>query len=273
MHVGVVGVRRTEALHHVEEAPQAGALQVQGLAAEQVQRLDLRRAFVDGGDARIARELFHAPFAHVAVAAEALQGVVGTLVRPFGQHALHDRRQEAEHLVGGLALFGIGRSLEDVHLQRRMQRQQAAAFDQRFAGQQHAADIGMHDQRIGGLVREFRPGQRAHLQTVARIGQRVLEGTVADGQSLDADGEAGGVHHGEHRVQALVRLRDQIALRGIEIHHASGRAVDSHLVFDRTAAHRIALADAAVARDLELGHDEERNAFRAGRRIGQACEH
>jgi hypothetical protein len=36
---------------------------------------------------------------------------------------------------------------------------------------------------------------------------------------------------------------------------------------------RIALAHAAVLADLELGHDEQRDAFHASRRIGQAGQH
>ena len=42
------------------------------LAADQVERLDAVGALVDLGDARVAHQLLHAPFADVAVAAEHL---------------------------------------------------------------------------------------------------------------------------------------------------------------------------------------------------------
>jgi hypothetical protein len=115
--------------------------------------------------------------------------------------------------------------------------------------------------------------QRTALQALARVGERALGDVVHHRQSLQADREARGVHHGEHRHEALVRLPDQVALRAVEIDHAGRRAVDAHLVFDRAAAHRVALAHRAVARDLDLRHDEQRDALRARGRVRQAREH
>ena len=44
-------------------------------------------------------------------------------------------------------------------------------------------------------------------------------------------------------------------------------------MFDAARGHRIALADAAIACHLELGHDEHADALGAGRSIGQARQH
>ena len=49
--------------------------------------------------------------------------------------------------------------------------------------------------------------------------------------------------------------------------------MDAHLVFDRAAAHRVALAERAVAGHAHLGHDEQRDAAAALRCVGQAGQH
>src|SRR3546814_9237543 len=64
----------------------------------------------------------------------------------------------------------------------------------------------------------------------------------SDLQALQPDGQARGVHHGEHRHQALVGLADHPALRVVEVEHAGRRPVDAHLVFERPAAHAVAFA-------------------------------
>ena len=49
--------------------------------------------------------------------------------------------------------------------------------------------------------------------------------------------------------------------------------MDAHLVLDRADSHRVALADRAVLVDLELRHDEQRDALDAGRCIRQSRQH
>src|SRR5690606_24037296 len=66
---------------------------------------------------------------------------------------------------------------------------------------------------------------------------------------------------------------DQPAFGAVEVHHAGGRALDAHLVLDRATAHRVAFADAAVAADLELRGEEQRDALGPGRRVGQLGQH
>jgi hypothetical protein len=69
------------------------------LAAQQVERLDARRALVERGDARVAGDLLHAVLFDVAVATEDLHTQVGALEAHLGEEALEDRRVEAEALV------------------------------------------------------------------------------------------------------------------------------------------------------------------------------
>ena len=136
---------------------EAGTVQVQDLAPEQVVRLDLGGAFVERGDARIARELLDAGLGDEAVAAVDLHGIVGRFLGQFGQQALDDRGQERDQFFAALALRFGRRMGGNIVLHVGIQGEHAAALGERFLGQQHAADIGMHDQRIGGLVGNFGP--------------------------------------------------------------------------------------------------------------------
>ena len=116
-------------------------------------------------------------------------------------------------------------------------------------------------------------GQRAALAAVLGVGDGVLVGDFALRQALQADAEARGVHHDEHRGEALLRLADQPALRAVIVHDAGRIAVDAHLVLDRAAADRVALAERAVVADHELRHDEQRDALHIVRRAGDLGEH
>ncbi len=49
--------------------------------------------------------------------------------------------------------------------------------------------------------------------------------------------------------------------------------MDAELVLEAGADHVVALADRAVLVDQVLGHQEQRDAARAGRRVGQAGQH
>ena len=95
---------------------------------------------------------------------------------------------------------------------------------------------------IGRARGVLRPGQRAALQAVARIGDGALVRGLGDAEALHADAEAGRVHHHEHRRHALVELADQPALGAVEIHDAGGVGLDAHLVLDGAAADAVALA-------------------------------
>jgi hypothetical protein len=123
------------------------------------------------------------------------------------------------------------------------------------------------------FVRGFGAGQRAHLQAVVGVFDRALEARLAQTQALHAGAEPRVVHHGEHAVEALVRLADQKALGAVEVEHASGRRLDAHLVFDRTTGHAVALARLARRIRQELRHDKQRDALGPGRRVRQFRQH
>ena len=160
-----------------------------------------------------------------------------------------------------------------VQRRRGIQGQRALRFHLGAHGQQHAAHIRVlnngHAGRIG----------RAHgtaLHPIARVLHRLLVGAFRYRQTFDAHAQACVVHHGEHIVQALVGLANQITDRAAlisEAHHGGGAAVDAQLVLQRYATHVVACAQATVCIDQEFGHDEQGDAFHPGRRVRQAGQH
>ena len=207
------------------------------------------------------------------MAAEDLQALRGGDPAVVGEEGLDHRRQQRDQVAGFLALVGIVRGVLLVEQQRAVHRQRAAAFGIGARGEQHLAHVGVHDDRVGRTLRRLRAGQRAHLQAVLRVGHRVLVGHLGQPQALVAHAQARGVHHHEHRRQALVRLPDQRADGAVQVDLAGGAAVDAHLVFERAAIDRIALAELAIGTDLVLRHDEQRDALVALGCIGQARQH
>ena len=138
---------------------------------------------------------------------------------------------------------------------------------------QRAAHVGMHDDRIGRLVRVFRAGERAALQALLGVGDGVLVGDLGLGEALHADAEPRLVHHREHGVEPAVLLAEQPAGGAVVVHHAGRVAVDAHLLFERAAGHGVARAERAVGLRQDLRHDEQRNAARALGRAFDARQH
>src|SRR5688500_266440 len=139
----VAGVRLAESADLAEEVLEPDALQLHDLATEQVDRLDLGGALVQGRDARIARQLLHAVLGDVAVATEYLQCVVGAFDARFGQQALHDRGEERDQCLGAFAFRIVIGVPGDVFLRVGIQPEQTAAFGERLLRQQHASHVGM----------------------------------------------------------------------------------------------------------------------------------
>ena len=149
----------------------------------------------------------------------------------------------------------------------------ARGLGQRAHGQQHAPHVGMRDDR-----RRFgrRHAGGAALPALACVGERQLRGAFGDADALQADREPGAVHHGEHGGHAGILFADDEAGGAAVIaedHGAGRRAVDAELVLDRMRAHVVAGAERAVGVEQEFGHQEQRNAARAGRRVGQPRQH
>ncbi len=195
------------------------------------------------------------------------------LLTHIGEERLDDGDQQRSALARRLAVARLGMAVFEVQLAGAVGRQHATAFDQRLLRQQHAAHVGVHDDRVGWLVRMLRACQPTRLQALAGIGQRALIGLFGNAKPLQADLEARVVHHGEHARQALIGLADDPAGRAVEVHHAGRRALDAHLVLDGAAAQRVALARRAIGIGDELGHQQQADAFHPGRRIRQARQH
>ena len=126
-----------------------------------------------------------------------------------------------------------------------------------FLRQQHTTYVRMYDNRIGRSVRVLRARQRAHLQAVPGISERVLKCPLGMGESLYAGAETGEVHESEHVIQALVDLADQVPGRAIEIQQAGRIAVNAHFVFQAAAADLVPVANGAIFVRDELGNDEQ----------------
>ena len=230
----------------VEEVPQIAAGPLGQLAAHQIERLDAVRALVDLGNPRIPHELLHPVFADVAVAAVDLDGEVRGLEAVVGEEGLDDRRHELHQLVGILAHRGVLVAARDVELQRRPVGERAGTLVDGTLGEQHAAHVGVDDDRVGGRLRLFGALEPAPLAAVLGVGGGALIGGLAQSQALEADAEAGAVHHREHAAQPLVRRADQVALSLLEVHHAGRRPVDAHLLLDGAAGDTVGRPRAAV---------------------------
>ena len=120
----------------------------------------------------------------------------------------------------------------------------------------------------GSAASALLPGSPA-LPALERVGGGVLVGELGLREALVAAAEPRGVHHDEHRREALVLPADQPAGRAVEVHHAGGAAVDAHLVLDRAAGDRVA----AQPSGRILGTRNSEMPLRSLGRVGQLGEH
>ena len=167
----------------------------------------------------------------------------------------------------------VGRSVRQVGVAGRVVGQRAAGLGDGAHGAQDAAHIRVVDDGHGLARRTI---HRTALHAFGGIGQRMLVGAVGHGHALHADGEARGVHHDEHGVQATVLLADQVthgAAGVAELQRGGGAGLDAELVLDGHAVHVVALAQRAVGVDQEFRHQEQRDALHALGRVGQAGQH
>ena len=139
-------------------------------------------------------------------------------------------------------------------------------FGERPAGHQRAADIGVLDDADGvTATAEF-----GRLHAGPCPAERVLGRGFGDADALEADLNAGIVHHGEHGAHARALGADEITDAIVvvaEAHRAGGGGVDAELVLDTDALQIVA---GAIGQDL--GTQEQADALGAGRRIREPGE-
>src|SRR5690554_3360410 len=269
----VVGVLFAEDVNLLGEHFQSFALGHQNLTAQQIQRLDTSGTLVDHADAGITNVLLHAPLGDEAVATEDLHTQVGRLVTDLGQECLGDRGQEAQQRVCVLALFLGLAGVNHVHLLASQVDQGAGAFSHNLLGQQHAAYVRMHDDRVSDAVRILRTAQGTHSQTLLGVGQGTLEAQLGRTQALDGSTDTGSVHEREHAVQAFVLRPDQPALGAVEVHHTGRVTVDTHLVLQGATGNGVALTGRTVFVRQLLGHDKQGATLGAFRCARQTCKY
>ena len=265
--------RRDLCSHDTEEQLNSAAPVLRELAADEVERLHSIGAFIDHRDPRITDVLFHAPFGNVTVSAVNLLAGRRDLIPLVGAIALDDGGQQRNKIVGVLAfLLGL-RLVREIDLQRAPQAQCAQTLGHGFCFHQHPAHIGVDKQRVGLFAGLLGTRQRAALSPILGIVNRILHRDFGNAQTLQADAEARGVHHDEHRSEALHLLPDEIAGRTIIVHHAGRIRVNAHLVLDRPAGDAVARTKAAVVVDEKLRDDEQADTLYAVGRAGGFRQH
>ena len=208
-----------------------------GHVRESCNRLQLRRAFVNGGDACVAVEALAGVFEHVAGTAVHLDAVVGVQVGVFGVHALGERRASGSELlvklefclllVGELAgALDVLEALVDVHVAGCLVQECAACVEACLDVGNHLIDGGeVHD----GL---------AELLAVLGVGESFVVGHLADAHGLSGNAEAGAVHEGHHVLdEAELAAATEFSLRVLIDKFAGRASVDAELVLDAAHVH------------------------------------
>ena len=208
-----------------------------GDVRESCDRLQLGRAFVNGGDACIAVEALASVFEHVARTAVNLDAVVAVDVRVFGVHALGKRSACGGELLVLLefSLFFVGElagaldvleSLVDVHVAGCLVQECTASIET-------GLDVGEH----------FIDGREVHdslteLLTVLGVGESFVVGHLADTDRLSGDAEAGAVHEGHHVLDETELAATAEFCLGVLVNKFASRAsVNTELVFDAANIH------------------------------------
>ena len=140
----------------------------------------------------------------------------------------------------------------------------ADAFDIGFHGNQHSSDVRMANNLSAGCIGIFEVAGVCALSSLLCVAEGAEVGSSAASESLDADAEAGFVHHLEHTGHAAMKLAEQPALAAAffaKIHHAGRGAVDAHLFFDASTLDIVLFAEATVGIDEEFGDEEEADAL------------
>ena len=192
------------------------------------------------------------------------------LETPLRRPRLGDRCQDVEQQRGLAACLIIGDGTLFIDQPRAIQVQREPAFNVGLLCEQHAAHVGMLDDRDLRLCRVLRQ-RMPSLRSLARIFQRVQVAGVAQHHCAEADADARLVHHVEHVGETLVLLADEITdcaslaarleLAFAEVQQAVGGAAITHLVIEAGKHDIVAFSERAVRVHQLLRHDEQRDAF------------
>jgi hypothetical protein len=188
-------------------------------------------------------------------------------------HPLDDGREQFGARLRSGAFLGIAAVLGEIELRGGVECERARGLRLCLHPQQHPLHVRMVDDRHRTLHRRHR-----RLALYARAGplRGALEGALADRIPLAPHRQARAVHHDEHVSEAAPRLPHEVGDGPVpftEGEYAGGTRVDAELVFDRQAAHLVALPEGAIGADHELRHDEQRDALDAGGCAVEAAEH
>src|SRR5660398_196859 len=257
LHLRIFSVFLQKLGDRMKEAAQQTAGVKAHLPPHQIQALDTVGAFINLANAGIPHILLHAGLPYVAVAPVNLHSQVGHLEADVGEERLDHGSQEGHQIIGFLSDLRIRVLLSQIKVQAGPVSQRPVTLIIGLHGEQHAAHIGVHYQRIGGLFRILGTGERAALGPGLRILQTVLVGDLSQTQALHPHSQPSLIHHGEHVPHTPVLLSHQVAHCSIEANLAGGGTLDAHLLLQRPTGHTIPLAQRAVILDPVLGHQKE----------------
>ena len=131
----------------------------------------------------------------------------------------------------------------------------------------------MNEQRVGLFGKVLWPGQCTALAPVVGVMNCVLVSDLGNAKALLTNPQTCNIHHDEHSCEALVFVANQIPSCAVIVHDAGRVAVNTHFMLYRTTANCVARAEGTIVVDHELGHDKQRNALYAVRRIGRFRQH
>ena len=226
-----------------------GAAVAGGLAADQIVGLDAGGAFVDRGDAGIAKMLGGAGFLDVAHAAMHLQAERRDFLAQFGGAALDDGNHQVDERLMPLARLGIGIAVGVVHGGGGDVGHGTYRLGIGAHRHQHPADVGVIDDHAGRGLRRDARGPALH--AISRIGHRPLIGALRNADAFHADGESGQVHHDEHVFEAAILLAHHVTDRAALVavgHDRGGARMNAELVLERHARDVVARARATRRR-------------------------
>src|SRR5690606_31260264 len=155
----VMLLRLDEATDAIAEEPQLDSLVEKHLPPEQVHGLNSIRAFVDRVDSGVAHELLDAAIADVPVPAEYLQREVGAGHAVVRQKSFRHWREQRDQPIALLPQRRRRMVSALIGHQGDPAGESAPTFRIRSLRQQHAPNIRVYDDRIGGQLRRLDAGK------------------------------------------------------------------------------------------------------------------